>query len=246
MPPPVNQTPSPRVDGPCARLRRLLPWRPHCLGCGEPVAGALDLCEDCTARLPWNPRRCPGCARPLPDRAPSLPCPACRRTPPPVTHVVAPLLYGAPVDQWQPRFKFHQDLAAGRLLAALLAASCAMAPRPQALVPVPLHRARLRSRGYDQALELARFVARTLRLPLHRGLLARTRATAPQSELDAAARRANLRGAFAVPPQKHALPRHVALVDDVMTTGATLHAAAHALRAAGVERVDAWVCARVP
>src|SRR5690606_1209723 len=121
MPGPVNQTPRLPVDAIRGCLRCLLPWRPRCLGCGDLVAGALDLCEDCTARLPWNAHRCPACARPLPDRAPSLPCPACRRTPPPVTHVVAPLLYGAPVDQWQPRFKFHQDLAAGRLLAALLA-----------------------------------------------------------------------------------------------------------------------------
>src|SRR5690606_41704237 len=115
MPPPVNQTPSPRVDGPCARLRRLLPWRPHCLGCGELVAGALDLCEDCTARLPWNPHRCPGCARPLPDRAPALPCPSCPRAPPLVTHFVAPLLYGASFYQWQTRLKFHLHLDALRV-----------------------------------------------------------------------------------------------------------------------------------
>jgi ComF family protein len=162
-----------------------------------------------------------------------------------VAATVAPLLYAAPVDRWQPRFKFHQDLAAGRLLAGLLAEACAGSPRPQVVVPVPLHHARLRARGYDQALELARTVARTLRLPLGASLLVRRRATAPQSELDAAARRANLRGAFGVRPRS-ALPAHVALVDDVMTTGATLHAAATALREAGVARVDAWVCARVP
>jgi len=162
-----------------------------------------------------------------------------------VTATIAPLLYAAPVDRWQPRFKFHQDLAAGRLLARLLADACADSPRPDAVVPVPLHHARLRARGYDQALELARIVSRSLRLPLRTDLLLRARATRPQSELDAAARQANLRGAFAVRPRA-VPPAHVALVDDVMTTGATLHAAAAALREAGVARVDAWVCARVP
>jgi ComF family protein len=165
-----------------------------------------------------------------------------------VTATVAPLLYAAPVDRWQPRFKFHHDLAAGRLLSQLMSAACALAPRPQALVPVPLHHARLRSRGYDQALELAKPIARTLTLPLRTGLLQRVRATTPQSSLDAGERRRNLEGAFAVvaAADKDALPAHVALVDDVITTGATLHAAARALLEAGVARVDAWACARVP
>lgn len=248
MPDPVNQIPPFQVDAlPGARgWRWPLPWRSRCLGCSDPVTGALDLCDECAARLPWNPHRCPLCALPLAPAAAALPCAACRRTPPPVAAAIAPLLYAAPVDRWQPRFKFHQDLAAGRLLGALLATACACAARPDVLVPVPLHRARLRSRGFDQALELARCVARLLRLPLDGDLLERARATAPQSELDAGARQANLQGAFRVRAGRKPVPRHVALVDDVMTTGATLHAAAEALRAAGVARVDAWVCARVP
>jgi ComF family protein len=124
-----------------------------------------------------------------------------------------------------------------------MAQALAGAERPQALVPVPLHRGRLRQRGYDQALELARPLARAFGLPLQASLLRRVHATAAQSSLGAAARQANLQQAFAAA----ATPlRHVALVDDVMTTGATLHAAAQALQRAGVARVDAWVCARVP
>lgn len=149
--------------------------------------------------------------------------------------------YAWPADALLRRFKFHQDLAAGRLLASLMAERCATLARPQALVPVSLHRQRLRQRGYDQALELARPLARALALPCL-PVLQRRRATLPQSELHASARARNLRGAFAVIGE---VPAHLVLIDDVMTTGATLYAAARALRRAGAERVDAWVCARV-
>jgi ComF family protein len=159
------------------------------------------------------------------------------------THAV--FLYGFPLDRLVPRLKFHNDLAAGRLLSGLMAEGLAALPRPAALVPVPLHDGRLGRRGYDQALELAAPLAQRLGIPLLADALLRTRATSPQSELDAAARQRNLRCAFAV--RVHApLPGHVVLVDDVMTTGATLVAAARTLLRAGVARVDAWFCARVP
>jgi ComF family protein len=185
-----------------------------------------------------------GCA----TRACDSRCDACRRSPPPLTRVVAPFLYAPPLDRWLPRFKFHRDMAAGRLLAQLLLEACAAAPRPDALVPVPLHRKRLRARGYDQALELAKPLAHALALPLRDDLLRRTRATAAQSSLQAAERHRNMIGAFAVVLRRcgRPLPAHVALVDDVMTTGTTLHAAARTLLEAGVARVDAWICARTP
>ena len=244
MPSPVNRSAGQRVDGPWRRLGGVL-WPARCLACGE-AGDDHDLCPACRATLPWHRAACLRCALPLAagDDAGGT-CGRCLRHPPPLDQVRAACLYAVPLDRWLPRLKFHQDLAAGRLLAHLLAQACADAPRPQALVPVPLHRARLRRRGYDQALELAKPLARELALPLQRQLLQRVRATAPQSELSAAARRRNLRDAFVVAPDVE-LPAHVVLVDDVMTTGATLHAAARALRRAGVARVDAWVCARVP
>jgi len=255
----VNRGPGFSVDGGCRRQPRAWPpWRPRCQGCGEPGADGLDLCPACHAALPRIPMACATCGLPLRASAAlfvdSRPvssdrrCDACLRSPPPITRVVAPFLYAAPLDRWLPRFKFHHDLAAGRLLSRLMLEACAAAPRPDALIPVPLHRMRLRSRGYDQALELAKPLARALSLPLRSDLLQRRRATSAQSSLHASERHENLRGAFLVtstaiiPP----LPRHVALVDDVMTTGATLHAAARALAEAGVARIDAWACARTP
>ena len=248
----VNQTPLAEVDGLRRRLgfwlrndaSRLL-WPTRCLVCGEAGGEAWDLCPACADALPWQDRACRRCALPLPGAEPGAVCGACLSAPPPLQEAHAACLYAAPVDRLLPRFKFHEDLAAGRLLAQLMADAFAGLPQPDALVPVPLHVARLRRRGYDQALELAKPLARALHIPLRDDLLLRVRATAAQSERDAAARRRNVRGAFAVRPGG-GLPAHVALVDDVMTTGATLHAAARALRRAGVARVDAWVCARVP
>ncbi len=220
---------------------RVFPGR--CLVCAEPGGAGWDLCGPCAAALPALPAACPHCALPLAAAVDAgRPCGPCLRRPPPLQQVTAAFLYAAPVDGLLRRFKFHQDLAAGRLLAGLMQPVMAAADPPQALLAVPLHTARLRRRGYDQALELARPLASALQLPLCHALR-RARATAPQSELDAPARRRNLRAAFTV---HGAVPAHVALVDDVMTTGATLHAAARALRRAGVQRVDAWVCARVP
>lgn len=234
----VNQVSFLKVDG--APLRWLLPTR--CVVCSGPGLPDRDLCPACQADLPSPRHACPRCALPQPHAGT---CAACVAAPPPLDAVHAAFAYAFPLDRLLPRLKFHRDFAAGRVLACGMAERFAGLPRPQALVPVPLHRARLRQRGYDQALELARPLAQALQLPLRAGLLRRTRATRAQSRLDADARRQNLQDAFRVEPGVGNLPGHVVLLDDVMTTGATLHVAARALRVAGVTRVEAWVCARV-
>ena len=229
-----------KVDNCLAYLgRAVLPAR--CLVCGE-RGGAHDLCRRCYAALPWNRRACTRCGLPL--ALPAAACGVCLRSPPPFTRTHAALVYGFPVDRLLPRFKFHADLAAGNLLSELLCAGLDDCERPQTLLPVPLHRDRLRERGYDQALELAKAVAQRTGVPLQARQLRRVRATARQSELGQSARQRNLRGAFAVIGAP--LPKHVALIDDVMTTGATLRECAQTLLRAGVERVDVWVIARAP
>lgn len=219
--------------------QQALPLR--CLVCEEPGSAGLDLCVACQAALPWNDHACPLCALPLPEGTPALRCGVCLHDPPRHAAAAAVFLYAAPVDQLLRRFKFHHDLAAGRLLSQLM---LQRVPRfvDGPLAPIPLHRQRLRTRGYDQGLELTRPLARALRQPLWCGLH-RDRLTAAQSALDADARRRNLHDAFAIttPP-----PARLTVVDDVMTTGATLDAAVHALQCVGLPDPAVWVCARVP
>ena len=232
------------VDGWIDRgLRVLLP--PRCLLCGARGAGTRDLCAGCAADLAPNAPCCPGCALPLATPAPA--CGACLARAPPFARAWVPLRYAHPLDLLEARFKFHADLAAGRVLAGQLVECAARAAPdlPAMIVPVPLHVARLRERGYNQALELARPLARALGVPLCHDALRRARATPAQTGLDAKMRRRNLRGAFAVAPGFE-WPDHVALFDDVMTTGATLGEATRTLRRAGVGRVDAWALARAP
>jgi len=219
----------------------LLPWR--CLLCGDAGAGGLDLCAACAAELPRNTSCCARCALPLPS--PVALCGGCQRKPPPWDAAWAPFRYGWPLDRLEARYKFGRDLAAGRTLAELWRRLPPPATRPGLILPVPLHRARLRQRGYNQALELARPLGRVLDVPVQHDRLLRLRATAAQTELDAAARRRNVRGAFVL-REGAALPAHVALLDDVMTTGATLAECARVLRRAGVERVEVWALARAP
>ena len=237
----VNQAIRSKVD---KRLRAPLCWlfAPRCVACGDAGMPGRDLCAACHAGLPWQGHACSRCALPLPQ---AEICGQCLQANHPTLDAAhAAFDYAFPLDRLLPRLKFHRDFAAGRVLAQCMAERFAALPQPDALVPLPLHRARLRQRGYDQALELARPLAKALALPLRNDLLHRRKATAAQSRLNADARKRNLRGAFAVNAGVP-LPAHVVLVDDVMTTGASLHAAAVALRKAGVVRVEAWVCARV-
>lgn len=246
----VNLDTPPAVDGIRARLAfwlrndatRLL-WPTRCLACDDPGLDGIDLCAACEATLPDTGPACLGCALPLVSG--DARCGTCLGARSPLTEVHAAFVYVAPLDRLLPRLKFAGDLAAGRLVSQLMAERFRNVSRPDALVPIPLHRARLRQRGFDQALELARPLGRSLGVPVLPGALMRHKPTQEQSRLSAIARSRNVKGAFAA-RERLPLPRHVALLDDVMTTGATLRAAAIALRRAGVERVDAWVAARVP
>ncbi|HHH42513.1 MAG TPA: ComF family protein [Gammaproteobacteria bacterium] len=200
------------------------------------------LCAACRDELPWLPRTCSGCALPLPEDSSATRCARCQQSPPYLDRCQALFSYRAPVDQWIQDAKFRQDLTATRLLGALLAQRVA-APesQPVKLLPVPLHRKRLRVRGYNQALEIARPLVRKGYVPAPTQCR-KHRATAAQSDLPADRRRHNVRGAFSV--TRPLSGERFLLVDDVLTTGATLNELARTLKRAGAQRVEAWVIAR--
>jgi len=222
-------------------------YPPTCVLCGGRGAADRDLCAGCAADLPRNGNPCRRCAEPLPVGAPpgSL-CGHCLRSPPAFDLCRAPYLYAPPADWLIGRLKFRAHLAHGRVLGALLGDHLAdlAVPRPELIVPMPLHRARLRERGFNQAIELARPLGRRLGIPLALDLVQRVRPGRPQSGLEKSRRRANVRGAFAV--QRSLEARHLAIVDDVLTTGASAGELAGTLRRAGAERVEVWVVARTP
>jgi len=214
-----------------------------CRLCLAPVGQGGMLCAACCSELPWLPRTCAGCAIPLPAGTQATHCPQCQKTPPHLDRCQALFAYAAPIDQWIQAMKFRQDLTAARLLGGLLARRVAVnhTDRPLHLLPVPLHRSRLRVRGYNQSLEIARQLAGR-GYALRPGVCLKHRATTAQSDLPASARRDNVRGAFSV--TRPLQGERFLLVDDVLTTGATLNELAHTLKNAGAEHVEAWVIAR--
>lgn len=220
-----------------------------CLICDEQSDTGEALCSACEAELPWLGGHCSTCALPLPSAG--LLCGQCQKRPPSFARVEVPWRYALPVDSLITRFKHQQQWPMGRLLGALLSHHLQHAfaeglPRPDLLLPVPLGRKRLRQRGFNQAGMLADWLARGLQLPLQEHWLLRPHEGAHQQELDAAARKRNLRQAFALHDRAQVAGRHIALVDDVLTTGATAEAIARLLLRAGATRVDIYCLARTP
>jgi ComF family protein len=220
----------------------------RCMLCLGHADTGPELCHACHLDLPWLGARCRVCALPLPVDGQL--CGQCQNSPPGFTRVVAPFRYAFPLDSLIPAFKYHRQYAFGRLMAELLTEALREEyrdqPTPHCLIPMPLHHRRQARRGFNQATELARPVARALQLPLLSGALQRVRATESQQGLSAADRRSNLQGAFRCQAVASVEGRHVALLDDVVTTGASVRAASRTLLDAGAEQVSIWCIARTP
>jgi ComF family protein len=226
----------------------LLP--PRCLLCRGP--GELpgrDLCGPCEADLPWLPAPCTRCGLPGPpglDVAPGDGCGQCRDRLQPHRACHAPFLYDFPLTDLLPSLKYRGALANARVLGTLLGESIVRAGRHaqvDVVVPLPLHRSRLVERGFNQSDELARYAAEVTGVGLDRQALRRVRATGPQVGLPREERARNVRGAF-VAERSRVAGRNVALLDDVVTTGATAAEAAGAVLAAGAATVEVWCVAR--
>lgn len=213
----------------------LPPWE-SCLLCGSDAASAL--CQPCHGELPRLPTGCPQCAQANSDGAL---CGQCLHSPPAFARSIALFAYAFPVDQLLHALKYRHRLLLAPWLGKQLAERCA-GLRPDAIVPLPLHPAKLAERGFNQALEIARPLAAALQAPLRSDWCLRTRATPAQADLALRERAANVRNAFACAQNLEG--QHIVLVDDVMTTGATLHECAKALIRQGAREVSAVVVAR--
>jgi ComF family protein len=226
-------------------LLRALPF--NCTLCGQGAADAdMDLCASCRRHLPWLEQACRCCANPLAARTVSLLCGRCLLKPPHFDRSYCAFVYREPVSWLLQGLKYHRRLSgipvASRLLLDHLRSRVEF--WPQLILPIPLHPARLRQRGFNQALEIARPLARALRIPLSVRLCGRERNTPQQSELPATRRAANVHNAFRM---YEPLPvKHVAIVDDIVTTGATANELARLLKRNGAETVQVWAVARTP
>ncbi len=221
----------------------LFPGR--CLVCGENGLPGRDICASCLDRLPANDPCCSCCAEPLPsEKADGSLCGACSAKPPPFRRIIAPWRYAAPLDTLIRQLKFHHRLAAGRLLGELLAERIPAGPHPGLLLPVPQHPRQLKQRGFNHSSEITLALSRNTGIPWSPWALKKIRHTTAQHDLSRQDRLKNLKGCFAFDPLgEH---QHVAVVDDIVTTGATAREISLALKKAGVAQVEFWAIARTP
>jgi ComF family protein len=232
-----------------SRIARTTPpfcWPSQCAVCR--AWQSQRVCAACQHRFAPPAPRCRRCALRVPGNA-GL-CGQCLRQPPPFEHAVAAFDYDYPWDGLLAAFKFRNALDLASPLAEQLghAVEAHAAPRPVLLLPTPLAPARLRERGHNQAWEIARRLSQRLAVPADASLLLRIKDTPHQLSLPQASRAANVHGAFAVEPTRRSELRgkKVAVVDDVMTTGATAAEMARTLLQAGAASVAVWVLARTP
>lgn len=222
----------------CANITHaILPQ--NCILCGS-ACDRQQLCTGCSGDLPFHRTpSCPICALPSPQ---AEVCGECLKHPPHFDATFAIFSYDFPANALLRALKYQGRLEIAEFLATTLVHNLAGCKRPDLIIPMPLHTSRLKERGFNQAAEIARRVARLMNVPLAVDAALRVRATEPQAGLPLAKRKKNLRGAFA---SGQALSgKKIAVIDDVMTTGTSLNELAKTLKAAGAVQVECWVAAR--
>lgn len=237
-----------------------------CLLCGADTSRSMDLCLDCEKDLPVNNRSCIRCSIPLssvPLSKIHLPpnhsiadhladdhqinqytCGACISHPPSFDRCLAPLRYEFPVSSLISRYKYQGHFCSGAVLADILLVELFKNKKPNLIVPVPLHWQRLFFRGFNQSQWLSQYLGRRLNIRVDAHLLKRCRNTPPQQGLKRTQRQKNLKGAFLV--NRPVKGQHIALVDDVVTTGSTVSELSQLLKKAGAAKVEIWCLARTP
>ena len=224
-------------------LSCFFPYR--CVLCQQAGDGERDLCRYCESLLtPLPTSRCAICAVPLPSAQDKQVCGECLQNRPFYQQAFIPYIYEHGIRTLINQLKFNQRLLHAHILADLFytAARQQQLEPAEVLVPMPLHRRRLNVRGFNQSLLLARAIGRTWGLPVATGYCRRIKHVPPQAGLNRQQRKQNVKAVFAV---ANTLPyRHIALVDDVMTTGSSVNELAKMFKQAGVQRVDVWCMAR--
>jgi len=229
-------------------LHALTPY--DCILCAENSTTHTNLCPTCSQDLPLIKQPCRHCGVETAQSVSPLLCGACTLKKPVFHQCVAVMSYASPADKLISQFKFNANFAAGLALGEILAQEfkrhCECHGYPDVIVPIPLHQARLQERGFNQALELAKQLSFLTGTPVLNKVLTRIKNTLPQTEIKRAGlRKSNLKKAFAcIDLHNEAGVKHIALVDDVVTTGATLSEAARALFIGGAEKVDCFCVAR--
>lgn len=227
----------------------------HCLLCHNYCSPLKDLCQPCYRNLPWNQQCCSRCSEP---RSPKVSldedgiCQRCYQFEPYFDQCIAPFRYEFPLDQLLLRGKSGNSPEHLRPLTRWLAEQLKHSAfrRPDLLVPVPLHPSKQRHRGYNQAGVIAHQLGRKLSIPVSHQLIHKTKELAQQKSLSKSEREQNLRRSFRI--DQHALTHlkkpahHIALIDDIVTTGSTVNQLAKQLSTCGIEHIDVWAIARTP
>jgi ComF family protein len=233
-----------------ALLDVILPPLCHICHSFIPDAGSLHICQNCRDTLPLVvPPLCPVCGIPFTGVGSNHPCGHCITHPPHFDAAHANFLYEGPIRKLIHAFKYSRSIHLRYPLALLTAEGLKTAlseHAPHLIVPIPLHKSRLRQRGFNQAVLLGNEISQQLSLPMLPDAMARTRQTEPQITLSAAERRVNVKGAFSVRKHEAIAGKRILLLDDVMTTGSTMDECARELKKAGAAAVIAVTTARTP
>ncbi len=219
-----------------------------CVLCGGSVSRSISLCESCEGDFPILASACKQCGLPLFKVSEhDTVCGECLKTSSMIDYTLCLFHYQAPLDFLITTLKYKQQLSHAEILGQLLLTRLKQEKKgelPECIIPVPLHKSRLVKRGFNQSIEIARPVAKALKLTIDTKLVERNRKTSAQTDLNASQRRKNVKNCFEIKLQKAINYDHVVIVDDVVTTGSTINELAKLLKQSGVKKVGVWAISR--